>query len=205
MIQRRIVMFNQVSADGYFADEAGGLDWVVSDPEIHARAVESMPDTDAILFGRKTYQMFAAFWPSALQNLNEAGPHGADKHDPGFAAMARWLNDTHKLVVSRTLKEASWTHSELVRNLDAPQIEKLKQSPGKSILIFGSGSIVSQLSEQTAIDEYRFVVCPVLLGQGRSLLGELTRRLSLELVEAHPFRSGNVMLTYRPRPPARAS
>lgn len=196
---RRIVMFNQVSADGFFADPQGGLDWVVSDPEIHARAVSSMPETDAMLFGRKTYQMFAAFWPGALRDLDQAGPHGVDKRDPGFAAMARWLNDTRKIVVSQTLKTADWAHSEISRGLGPEQVQKLKQSPGKAILVFGSGSVVSQLSEQRAIDEYRFVVCPVLLGEGRSLLGNMTQRLSLELVEAQSFNTGNVLLTYRPR------
>lgn len=196
---RRIVMFNQVSADGFFSDPHGGLDWVVSDPEIHARAVSSMPDTDAMLFGRKTYQMFAAFWPSALRDLDAAGPHGADRRDPGFAAMARWLNDTHKIVVSKSLKSAEWAHTEIARGLDPEQLAQLKQSPGKAILIFGSGSLVSQLSEQRAIDEYRLVVCPVLLGQGRTLLGSMAERLSLELVEAQSFKTGNVLLTYRPR------
>lgn len=199
MPQRSLVMFNQVSADGFFADPAGGLDWVVSDPEVHARAVHSMPETDAMLFGRKTYEMFAAVWPHALEQLDAAGPHGADKRDPAFSAMVRWLNESKKLVVSRSLKQASWNNSELLRELDAAQIARLKQSPGKSILIFGSGSLVSQLSELGAIDEYRFVVCPVLLGRGRTLLGDVARRLSLTLLEAQPFRSGNVMLTYRPK------
>lgn len=199
MPQRSIVMFNQVSADGFFADPQGGVDWVVSDPEVHARAIKGMPDTDLLLFGRKTYQMFAAFWPHALKNLDEAGPHGSDKRDPAFAAMARWLNETKKVVASRSLERADWKHSELCRDFDAAHVRQLKQSPGKNILIFGSGSLVSQLSEWGLIDEYRFVVCPLLLGQGRTLLGDLAKRVQLELLEAQPFPTGNVMLTYRPR------
>jgi dihydrofolate reductase len=158
-----------------------------------------MPDTDAMLFGRKTYEVFASFWPGALRDLDAAGPHGADKRDPGFAAMARWLNDTHKIVVSKSLKNAEWAHSEITRSLDPAQVARLKQSPGKAILIFGSGSVVSKLSEQRAIDEYRLVICPVLLGQGRTLLGSMAERSSLELVEAQTFKTGNVLLTYRPR------
>jgi dihydrofolate reductase len=194
---RRIVMFNQVSADGFFSDPEGGLDWVVSDPEVHARAVESMPDTDTILFGRKTYQQFASFWPGALKNLDTAGPHGANKRDPAFAAMAHWLNDANKLVFSRSLKKATWNNSEISSNIDPKSLTELKRRPGKDLLIFGSGSIVSQLSELGLIDEYRFVVCPVLLGKGQPLLGEMPERVSLKLVEAKPFRSGNVMLTYK--------
>lgn len=197
MSARRIVMFNQVSADGFFSDPEGGLDWVVSDPEIHARAVAGMSTTDTILFGRLTYEQFASFWPGALENLNTEGPHGSDKRDPAFAAMANWLNDTKKLVFSTSLREARWHNSEILPTLDAQSVAKLKQQPGKDLLIFGSGSVVSQLSQHGLIDEYRFVVCPLLLGEGRTLLGDLSKRVSLELLEAQAFRTGNVMLTYR--------
>lgn len=197
MSPRRIVMFNQVSADGFFSDPEGGLDWVVSDPDIHARAVAGMPDTDTILLGRKTYEQFASFWPNALKNLDAAGPHGSNKREPAFAAMAHWLNATKKLVFSRSLQAATWNNSEISSKIDNKRLAKLKQQPGKDMLIFGSGSLVSALSEHGLIDEYRFVICPVLLGQGQPLLGEMPERVSLKLVEAKPFPSGNVMLTYQ--------
>lgn len=196
MTERRIVMFNQVSADGFFSDADGGLDWVVSDPELQRRAVAGMPQTDCMLFGRRTYQNFAGFWPGALRDLNAAGPHGENKHDPSFAAMARWLNDTRKLVFSKTLKTADWSHSELLAELDPRQIGALKRAPGKDLIIFGSGSLVSQLSEHGLIDDYRFVVSPVLLGKGRNLLGAMNGRRHLKLVSAESFASGNVLLTY---------
>lgn len=199
MTQRRIVMFNQLSADGYFSDAGGGLDWVVSDPEVHARAVEGMPHTDTILFGRRTYEQFASFWPHALKDLSVAGPHGSNKADPAFAAMAHWLNDTRKLVFSHTLKQASWQGSEVWKELDPARVAALKKEPGKDLLIFGSGTIVAQLTEHRLIDEYRFVICPVLVGQGQTLLGKaaLAAGVGLKLVEATPFQSGNVMLTYQ--------
>jgi dihydrofolate reductase len=197
MSGRRIVMFNQVSADGFFSDLDGGLDWVVSDPEIQARAVDGMPQTDTILFGRHTYEQFASFWPHALEDLGAGGPHGTNKRDPAFAAMARWLNETNKLVFSTSLTRADWHNTQILPELNPKGIAQLKQKPGKNLLIFGSGSVVSQLSQHGLIDEYRFVVCPLLLGEGRTLLGDLPERVSLELVEAKPFRSGNVMLTYQ--------
>jgi dihydrofolate reductase len=196
MTERRIVMFNQVSADGFFADSEGGLDWVVQDPEIHERAAAGMPHTDAILLGRRTYDGFAAFWPSALADLQASGPHGENKTSASFAAMARWLNDTKKHVASRTLRRAGWNNSEVVPELDQAIVRSLKQAPGKDMIIFGSGSIVSQLSEARLIDEYRFVVCPVLLGSGRSLFGQKSLHLGLRLAEAKELRSGNVLLTY---------
>ncbi len=197
MTQRRIVMFNQVSADGFFSAPDGGLDWVVSDPEIQARAVQGMPYTDTLLFGRRTYQQFASFWPLALKDLNANGPHGSNKRDPAFSAMANWLNDTKKLVFSKSLQEASWNNSELLNELEPKHIQALKKAPGKDLLLFGSATLVSQLSEHGLIDEYRFVVSPVLLGQGKTLLGEMAARVSLKLVEAKAFASGNVMLTYQ--------
>lgn len=198
MTERRIVMFNQVSADGFFSDAQGGLDWVVNDPEVHARAVQGMPETDAMLLGRRTYDNFAAFWPHALENLEKPGPHGENKADPAFAAMARWLHTTKKLVPSRTAKDLGWNNTELLPSLTPERIQTLKRQLGKDILIFGSGSVVTQLSEHGLIDEYRFVVCPVLLGSGKSLLQSASARGALTLIESQAFRSGNVMLTYRP-------
>lgn len=197
MTERRIVMFNQVSADGYFSDEGGGLDWVVSDPEIHARAAAGMPHTDTILFGRRTYQQFESFWPHALK----AAPtrlHGAE---PGAAAMrnmAEWINGAKKLVFSRTLSEVGWSGAELAPELTAANLRALKRKPGKDMIIFGSGSIVSALTRHGLIDEYRFVLCPVLLGDGIPLLREVGQQTKVVLKEHVAFRSGNVLLTYEP-------
>ncbi len=197
MPQRRIVMFNQVSADGFFADVRGGLDWVVPGPELQRRAVAGMPDVDCILLGRRTYELFAGFWPNALRDTSAPGPHGQSKLDPAFVAMARWLNDTQKLVVSRSLGTASWGPSEILREVEPARVEALKRRPGKDLLIFGSASLVSQLSQHRLIDEYRLVVCPVLLGAGKTVLSGMERRLPLRLAAAEPLASGNVLLTYR--------
>jgi dihydrofolate reductase len=106
------------------------------------------------------------------------------------------LNDTQKVVLSRSLERASWGPSEVLRQLEPAEIAERKRRPGKDMLIFGSGSLVSQLSEHQLIDEYRFVVCPLLLGRGRSLLGELSQRVPLKLGSVEAFPSGNVLLTY---------
>ncbi len=111
---------------------------MVSDPEIHAHAVSGMPQTDTILFGRKTYDLFASFWPHALDDLDTSGPHGSRKRDPAFAAMANWLNETRKLVFSRSLKAATW-HNSHVSELDPQRISALKREPGQDLLLFGSG------------------------------------------------------------------
>ena len=106
------------------------------------------------------------------------------------------LNRMTKLVFSRTLKDVTWRDSRLLRKLDPREIETMKGQPGKDMIIFGSGSIVSQLTQHGLIDEYQFVVCPILLGSGQPLLSGVSKRLRLELLEAKPFPSGDVMLRY---------
>src|SRR5262249_2174204 len=105
-------------------------------------------------------------------------------------------NAAKKVVFSKTLKEATWNNSHLVREFDPRAIDALKKEPGKGIIIFGSGSIVSLLTQYGLIDEYQFVVSPVFLGKGKSLICGLPNRSRVNLLEAKPYKSGNVMLRY---------
>jgi dihydrofolate reductase len=199
---RRIVMFNRVTADGYFAGPDGNLNWVVPDPELDRSAAEAIARsaTDTILFGRRTYELFQAFWPHALDDSpTSPDPHHAGRRSPEMRDMAIMLNDTTKLVFSRTLKQASWKNSRLLHELDPRAIEAMKRQPGKDMIIFGSGSIVSQLTQHGLIDDYHFVVSPILLGSGRPLLSGVPKTLRLDLLEAKAYPSGNVMLRYAQR------
>ncbi len=196
---RRIVMFNRVTADGYFAGPDGNLDWVVPDQDLDRSAAEAIErsGTDTILFGRRTYELFEAFWPHALDDSpTSPDPHDAGRLSPEMRAMAIMLNETPKLVFSRTLKEVTWKNSRLLHTLDPREIEVMKRQPGKDMIIFGSGSIVSQLTQHGLIDEYQFVVNPILLGNGRPLLSGVSTSLKLELQEAKKYSSGNIMLRY---------
>lgn len=193
---RRIMAFNHVTADGYFAGPEGSLDWVVQDDEVAKAGVAGMPGTDAILFGRRTYELFAGFWPRAAEDSPVApDPHGGPRSRE-MRAMAVWLNETAKVVFSRTLKDVTWRNSRLVPELDPREIEAMKSQPGKDMMIFGSGSIASQLTQHGLIDEYQFVVSPLLLGSGRPLLSGLPKSVKLDLLEARPYPSGNVVLRY---------
>jgi len=196
---RRIVMFNRVTADAYFAGPDGNLDWVVPDKELDRSAVGAIErvGTDMILFGHRTYELFEAFWPHALDDSpTSPDPHDAGRLSPEMRAMAVMLNETPKLVFSRTLKEVTWKNSRLLHRFDPREIEAMKRQPGKDMIIFGSGSIVSQLTEHGLIDEYQFVVSPILLGSGRPLLSGVSKSLRLDLLEAKKYPSGNVMLRY---------
>jgi len=194
---RRIMMFNRVSADGYFAAPDGNLNWVVPDDELDKAGADASPHADTVLFGRRTYEMFASFWPHVLEDSSTApDPHHAGRRSPAMLAMAKMLNEAKKVVFSKTLKEATWNNTRVVREFDPKVIEALKKEPGKGIIIFGSGSIVSQLTEHGLIDEYQFIVNPVFLGKGKSLISGLPNTSRVSLLEAKPYKSGNVMLRY---------
>jgi len=193
---RRIVMFNRVSADGYFADANGKLDWVVQDEALNKAAAANLSGPGTMLLGRRTYDMFEAFWPHALDDSATA----PDPHGPGrskeIRAMAVWINEATKLVVSRTRKNVTWKNSRLFHELDPREIEAIKKQPGSDIMIFGSGSLVTQLTERGLVDEYQFVVNPILLGSGRPLLSGATVNAKLDHLESKAFPSGNVMIRY---------
>lgn len=203
---RRIVAFNHVSADGYFSAPDGGLGWVVQDPELdrsimadadRRAAMESGPDPGTILFGRRTYEQFESFWPHALDDSRTApSPHGPGR-SVEMRGMAIWINAAKKIVFSRTRKDVMWSNSSLLRELDPRAIEQMKQQPGGGgMLVFGSGSITSQLTQHGLIDEYQFIVSPLLLGDGRSLVAGVPQSVRLALLEAKAFPSGNVLLRY---------
>jgi len=191
-------MFNWVTADGYFAAPDGNLDWVVPDEEQAKMAAKDISGFDTVLFGRRTYEIFEAFWGHVV--VDDAGtvpdPHHPGRRSSEHGAVAIALNNMSKMVFSRTIKEVTWRKSRLLRDFVPREIETKKRQPGKDIIVFGSGSLVSQLTQHGLIDEYQFGVCPILLGSSHSLLSCVSKSLQLELLEAKPLSSGDVMLRY---------
>jgi dihydrofolate reductase len=194
----QIIMWNQLSADGFYAAPDGSLDWVVQDVEVQRAGIAGMATTGTLLFGRKTFEMFASFWPRLLDAPETPDPHGGPG-GPELLTFARFLTDTPKLVFSRTLREPGWKHSKVIREVDAAAIAAMKRDARKDLLIMGSASLVAQLTRLRLIDEYQLSVSPVLLGRGRTLFGDLDTRTDLALVEARPFPSGCLRLRYAPR------
>ena len=194
---RRIVMFNWLTADGYFAGPDGNLDWVVPDEAQARAAARDIPGFDTVLFGRRTYELFEGVWRHALDDsATVPDPHRPGQRSREHRVIAVALNEMTKLVFSRTLKDVTWSHARLVRELDPREIESMKRQPGKNMIVFGSGSIVSQLTQHGLIDEYQFVVCPVFLGSGRPLLSGMSKKLGLTLLEVKGYESGDVLLRY---------
>jgi dihydrofolate reductase len=181
----KLVMFNNVTLDGFFAGIDGDIRWFKRDGETREYAIEMARSGNTLLFGRVTYQLMAAYWPSPL----------AIQNDP---SMAETMNSLPKIVFSRTLDKVDWSNTKLVK-IDMPtEIRKLKQQPGKDMAILGSGSLVSQLTQQGLIDEYQFMVNPIAIGKGRTLFEGLRDKLTLRLIGTHTFSDGNVLLSYEP-------
>jgi dihydrofolate reductase len=194
---RQLIAFNHVSADGYFAASDGNLKWVVPDPALDRETTERLADRDAILFGRRTYEMFEKFWPTAV----DAAATAPDPHQPGqrskdVGAIGQWINDATKLVVSKTRKNATWTNSRILDGFNPEEIKRIKEGLGKDIMLFGSGMLTSALTRHRLIDEYQFVLSPVVLGKGHSLVTGVEDGPKLRLLDQQRYPSGIVMLRY---------
>lgn len=182
---RKIIVSNYITIDGFFAGPNGELDWFVWDEEMSKFSTDQLRTVDTILLGRITYQLFADYWPTPT----------AYKENPIIVPM---MNDLRKIVFSRTLDSAEWNNSKVVKENIAEEISKLKQQPGKDMVIFGSGVIVSGFAKLGLIDLYRLIVNPVVLGSGKPLFKGLNDKLKLKLLNAKMFSGGNVILEYKP-------
>lgn len=179
---RKILAHEMVTIDGYFAGPNGELDWFVWDDVLKDVSIELLKSVDTILFGRVTYDMMAGYWPTAPEE------------DP---AIKEAMNSLPKIVFSRTLKNAGWNNTRLVPEIDPGEIRRMKQQPGRNMVIYGSGTLVSALARQGLIDEYRLIVNPVVIGAGKSLFTGITDRLNLRLLDTEALGSGNVLLRYQ--------
>ena len=178
---RKIIVSNYVSLDGFFAGPNGEIDWFVWDEETEAYAKELAASIDTILFGRVTYELMVGYWPTAATE------------DP---IITKYMNNSPKIVFSRTLEKADWKNTRLLREIDPQEIRNLKEQPGKDLVIYGSGSIVSTLAQSGLIDDYRIFVNPVVLGNGKPLFVGLKERFKLNLLSTKTFRCGVVLLHY---------
>jgi dihydrofolate reductase len=183
---RKVIMLNRISLDGFFAGPNGEIDWFIQDPAVDQAAHEKMsPDT--LLLGRVTYQMFESYWPKVLDDKNA---------DQGLRQLATELNDMTKVVFSHSLKDVTWANSRLVNGDIRKAVRELKEGNGADITIFGSGTVVQQLAEAAIIDEYLFILSPVVTGTGKPLFEDV-RKFNLKHLETRNFDSGNILLHYR--------
>ncbi len=160
----------------------------VADAELHDHYTRLLQEIDLLVFGRKTYELMIPYWPDIAKSQSQG------KSENEFAIAFDSLN---RVVVSRSLERADSEKTRIVRGNLRDEMLKLKREPGKGILL-GGVDVPSQLMKLDLVDEYRFVVQPVLAGGGRRLLEgvALQDRLNLKLVESKTFKSGCVALRY---------
>lgn len=189
---RRIVTFNNVSADGYFAARDGNLDWVVQDPELDRFVMQEGRAVDTILFGRITYEQFESFWPHVAKDPNAS---------PELLLFAKPMEEMTKVVFSKTRQNVMWKNSRILRDIVPKDIEQMKRDEGGDIIVFGSGTVATALARESLIDEFVYTVNPVLLGEGRTLLHGLRAGSDLELLQAKAFKSGKILIRYAHKGP----
>ena len=183
---RTLHVFNNVSLDGYFTDANNDYRWAhegVDDPELAEFTRNNAKGENALVFGRVTYEIMAAWWPS---------PEAAKS----MPEVAKGMNAAPKYVFSRSLEEAKWSNTTLLKDDPAAEIARIKQTSGLNMTILGSGTIVAQLAEARLIDEVQMLVCPVVLGSGKSQFAAVTGKPWWRLSRSHAFTNGRVFLAY---------
>lgn len=189
----KLVVTSFVTVDGIV--EAPGFDEHRSGRNAWALRVQNEEDqgynkaqamsADGFLLGRRTWQIWAAFWPTASS---------------GDPELTEQMNRIPKYVVSNTLKRADWSNSTIISGDVAAQVAELKAQPGGDLMVFGSPDLVDELLRQDLVDEYRLQVYPVILGSGKRLFRDRIDTHHLRLIGSRTFSSGVVLLTYAPDP-----
>lgn len=187
---RKIIVFNLITLDGYFAGLDGNIDWHMVDDEFNTFAVEQTSSFGAIIFGKTTYQMFESFWPKAVNDPKMS------KED---RIIAKTIDDIEKIVFSKSLQTVEWKNSRLFHAIDPEEVKKWKQESGRDMVIFGSGTIVQEMTNLKLIDEYRLLVNPIILGEGKPLFANIKEKINLNLLSTRTFQNGNVLLSYQPK------
>jgi dihydrofolate reductase len=188
MKMRKVVLFMHLSLDGYAAGPNGELDWISFDEELQNYGDEIVNSVGSTLYGRVTYQMMEAYWPTVPSNPSNS------KHDIDHA---NWYINIDKIVISKSLDKVESNNTRLIKENFAEEIAKLKQEPGKDIVIFGSPSIAHVFIQLGLIDEYQLTVSPVVLGSGVRLFQDNQAMNKLKLLSSRTLRSGLIGLHYQ--------
>jgi dihydrofolate reductase len=178
---RKLFWQISVTLDGFMEGPNRELDSTAQfvDEDFDRYATDMLQSIDGILLGRRTYQLFADYWPSAT---------GAD---------ADRINQLPKVVFSRTLKQVDWKNSRLVKDHVAEEVTRLKQQPGRDLALFGSADLASTFIQYGLIDEFRILVTPVVLGSGTRMFKDIKDPVALKLSEATTWSSGTLALYYQ--------
>ena len=184
---RKLVLFMHVSLDGFAADPDRGLRFLSYDKELQDYADEVIKTVGSPVYGRTTYQLMESYWPDFLKNPDAEGRD---------LEHAQWVENVPKIVFSRTLNEVTWNNTQLIKDNIAEQVTKLKEQPGKDLVIFGSPGLAASLMNLGLIDEYKLTVHPIILGNGISVFTDNNTKNTLKLLDSKTLKSGVLTLHY---------
>lgn len=177
---RRIVVSQFITLDGVMEAPEKWNTAYLNDAELVNEILADLAVSDALLFGRTSYEFFAARWPLRT------------------GAMADYFNTLSKYVVSSSLQKAEWNNSLVINTDAAKEIKKLKESHGKDILVLGSYKLLQTLSNNHFVDEYKLYIYPLTLGSGKRMFEEGASAQKLKLISSKSFATGVIALTYQP-------
>lgn len=183
----KLTSFTFISLNGFYKGENEDINWHQHGGEEAEYSVESLKSNDILLFGRVTYEMMKSFWPTQMA------------YD-SFPEVADGMNNSDKLVISKSLKTTDWKNTKIINENLIEKITDLKKSSKKNITLLGSGKVLKQLANANLVDEYQVMIDPIFLENGEPILNSLNQNLSLELVKSKVFESGTILLYYRPKP-----
>jgi dihydrofolate reductase len=191
---RTMIAALQVSLDGFTQGPNGEKDWVDS----WADAIELIPDVDTFVLGGRMYPDYGAFWESIHTNPERVSPFLERIPSKSEIAYARLAEKTPHIVLSTTLKTVSWPTAPAVQIIrDVAELRTLKGQAGRNMYVVGGATLVASLLNENLIDELRLIVHPIVLGRGQALFSGVNKRLSLDLVQAKPTKSGGLVVAYR--------
>jgi dihydrofolate reductase len=177
---RNVIVSIFLSIDGFFEGLNKELDWHGWDNEMEKYMSDFLDTVDAIILGRVSYQLLAAYWPSSNESL------------------APKLNSLPKFVFSNTLEKVEWNNSRLIKGNIKDEISKIKLQNGKDLVLFGGADIASTFLQLDLIDEYQIIFSPVILGKGNPFFKDIMNRYNLKLLKTKSFDCGNVIINYQP-------
>lgn len=187
-IMRQLIIDSIMSLDGYYTDLNNNIDWFDFSNEEQEWSKDILRRADTLIFGRRTYEEFGTFWPTSQPEAV-----GFDSY------IIQRLNELPKIIFSKSLTEASWKPSTIMREENPPAIiSKMKNESGSGIVVLGSGSLVAAFAREGLVDEYRIRVRPIILGAGKPLFIDSNARHPLKLVSSQAFDNGVLGLHYKP-------
>ena len=187
---RKIISFMHISLDGFVAGPNGEMDWIKVDEEIFDFVGKRISEGSTALYGRVTYEMMENYWPTAGDQPD------ASKHD---IEHSKWYNKVHKVVLSKTMKDADLANTTIISDNLSDRINELKQSRNDGsgdILLFGSPTATHSLIQLNLIDGYWLFVNPIILGQGIPLFVDIKDKIKLKLLTTRQFTCGVTELNY---------